>query len=95
MDLLNNLNSIQQLRRTEIKYYLLCELINNKHTSGKQMLVLPFEVISAAEDEQVHRPPYTELAETINNNKRKSSNSRVLPGEILSYLPQSQTFATL
>lgn len=56
------------------------------------MLVLPFEVISVAEDEQVHRPPYTE---TVNSNKRKSSNSRLLPGEILSYLPLTQTFTTL
>lgn len=59
------------------------------------MLVLPFEVISVAEDEQVHRPPYTEVAETVNSNKRKSSNSRLLPGEILSYLPLTQTFTTL
>jgi len=59
------------LKRTEIKHYLLCELINNRHTSGKQMLVLPFEAISEVEAEQVHRPPCTELTEAVNNKKKK------------------------
>lgn len=36
------------------------------------MLVLPFEAISVAEVEQVHRPFYTELREAVNNNKKKA-----------------------
>lgn len=36
------------------------------------MLVLPFEAISVAEDEQVHRSPYTELTDTVNNNSKKA-----------------------
>lgn len=56
------------------------------------MLVLPFEAISVAEAEQVHRSPYTD---TVNNNSKKSPNSQFLPREILSYLPQPQTSTTL
>lgn len=63
-----------------------CELINNKHTSGKQMLVFPLETFLLLKAEQVQRSIYKKLADTVNN-KKASIYTLLHPGKILSYLP--------